>query len=104
MKAKRLRHIVMTLIGAALVGYFLYHTVQGDRGLFAMLRMQGQLAQSEDTLRNLKSDREEMERRVQQLRPKSIDADLLDQEARRSLNFSKNKEIIILSPEKSDQK
>lgn len=94
----------MTLIGAALVGYFLYHTVQGDRGLFAMLRMQGQLAQSEDTLRNLKSDREEMERRVQQLRPKSIDADLLDQEARRSLNFSKNKEIIILSPEKSDQK
>jgi cell division protein FtsB len=104
MISKRTRHLIFTALGAAIVGYFLYHTVYGDRGLFAMMHLQGELARQNENLQNLKTEREELEHRIQLLRPKTIDPDMLDQEARRSLNYSKPKEIIILTPKKDEEK
>ncbi|MFA6279957.1 MAG: septum formation initiator family protein [Bdellovibrionales bacterium] len=88
-----------SLIGASLVGYFLYHTVQGDRGWFAMLRVQNEIKIGEANLARLTKEREELEHRTTLLRDKSMDPDLLDEKARELLNYSKPNEIIILTPQ-----
>ncbi len=97
-KYKWVGQLFWSLIGASLVGYFLYHTVQGDRGWFAMLRVQNEIKIAEANLARLQKEREELEHRTLLLRDKSMDPDLLDEKARELLNYSKPNEIIVLTP------
>lgn len=99
----RLRQILWTLLGMLVVAYFLYHTVQGERGWFAMVRMQNEVETAEKTLDQLEKDRIELERRTQLLRTDSMDPDLLDEKSRELLNYSKPGEIVILSPQNEAQ-
>lgn len=96
---RRLRQILLSAFGALIVGYFLYHTIQGERGWLAMLRMQHEVGVAETNLSGLQKEREELEHRTQLLRGKSLDPDLLDEKSRELLNYSKPNEIIILTPE-----
>src|SRR5271154_5436930 len=89
---------VASALGACIVGYFLYHTIQGDRGWLAMLRLQHQVNAAEDNLSQLQQDRHELEHRVQLMRPNSLDPDLLDEKSRELLDYSKPNEIVILTP------
>jgi cell division protein FtsB len=85
-------------LGACIVGYFIYHTVQGDRGWLTMLRLQQQVSVAQSNLSQLQKDREELEHRVQLMRPNSLDPDLLDEKSRELLDYSKPSEIIVLTP------
>ena len=96
---KWIKQTVWSVIGALVVGYFLYHTIQGERGWFAMLRMQNEVGAAETTLSKLQKDRQELQHRTDLLRDKSMDPDLLEEESRKLLNYSKPNEIIILTPE-----
>ena len=89
---------VASALGACIVGYFLYHTIQGDRGWLAMLRLQQQVNVAEDRLTQLQDRRHELEHRVQLMRPDSLDPDLLDEKARELLNYSKPGDVVILTP------
>jgi cell division protein FtsB len=89
---------IASALGACVVGYFLYHTVQGDRGWLSMLRLQQQVNTAETNLSQLQKDRQQLEHRVQLLRPDSLDPDLLDEKSRELLNYSKPGEIVILAP------
>ncbi|HAX92253.1 MAG TPA: hypothetical protein DCY07_08665 [Rhodospirillaceae bacterium] len=97
-KHRWIQQTLWSLLGAAIVGYFLYHTIQGDRGWFAMLRMQHEIKTAEKTLSTLQKDRQELQNRTQLLRDQSMDPDLLDEKSRELLNYSKPNEIIILTP------
>jgi cell division protein FtsB len=88
---------VASALGACVVGYFLYHTVQGDRGWLSMLRLQQQVNERQGELAQLQNDHHELEHRVQLMRPDSLDPDLLDEESRQLLNYSKPNEIVILT-------
>ncbi len=81
-----------------LVGYFLYHTIDGERGLFAMLRMQNEVKMAEKTLVRLQGERKELDHRTKLLKNDSLDPDLLDEKSRELLNYSKPNEIVILTP------
>ncbi|MGE3624469.1 MAG: septum formation initiator family protein [Bdellovibrionales bacterium] len=85
-------------LGACVVGYFLYHTIQGERGWLAMLRLQQEVHAAQDDLSQLQTERQELEHRVKLLRPNSLDPDLLDEKSRELLNYSKPGEIVILTP------
>lgn len=98
-KKKWAQQVLWSLIGALVVGYFLYHTIQGERGWFAMLRMQHEVTAAETTLGKLKKDREELQHRTELLKSNSMDPDLLDEKSRELLNYSKPNEIIILTPQ-----
>jgi len=98
----RLKQILLSAIGALVVGYFIYHTIQGERGWFAMLRMQHEVNQAESTLGTLRGEREELDHRTQLLRGGSLDPDLLDEKSRELLNYSKPNEIIILTPKQNE--
>ena len=85
------------LLGAALVFYFGYYAVHGDRGLVALARMQNQIEQSSAELETLRAERIALERRVRGLRPESLDLDILEERARTLLNYAHPDDMIILN-------
>ncbi|WP_461306334.1 FtsB family cell division protein, partial [Albidovulum sp.] len=75
-------------MSAVLVVYFAYHLVQGDRGVIALNRLEGEVAQAETALETLRVRREALEVRVSQLSPPAIDRDLLVERGRIVLNLT----------------
>ncbi len=91
--------LLWSVLGALIVGYFLYHTLQGERGLLAMIRMQNEVQTAESTLQKIELERRELQHRTQLLRSNTMDPDLLEEKSRELLNYSKPNEIIILTPD-----
>lgn len=86
------------VVAAALVGYFAYYTVEGERGLIALTRLQKQASRAEAEYAGLKGDREALELKVTSLRPGSLDLDRLDERTRLLLNDSRADELIVNLP------
>ncbi len=84
-----------------IVGYFIYHSVQGDRGILALLQLQTQLVRTENHLAQVLKQRQELEEKVALLRPANIDRDLLDQQVRLVLGYAHPDDIVILTLDKS---
>jgi cell division protein FtsB len=93
---KRLRQVIAPIIGACVFGYFVYHAVQGDRGIMAWLQISQQLAESRATLAVLTVEHEEIQRRVSLLSPSSLDPDLLDERARLMLNVAEPDDRLVI--------
>jgi cell division protein FtsB len=96
---KRTWQMVASVVGACIVGYFLYHTVEGERGWVAQMRLQNEVDAQRETLTRLEKDTADLERRVHLMRPESLDPDLLDEQSRKQLNYSKPNEIVIIAPD-----
>ena len=69
------------------VGYFAYHSMKGDHGLNAYIKLSGELAKAEEVLQERRSKREVIEHRTNLLRPDNLDLDILDERARDVLNL-----------------
>ena len=93
---QRLRYIYGPLIGLGAVVYFAYHTIEGDRGVLAYLRLKTQLDVAELQLAKVTTDRQELEHRVLLLRPDHLDPDMLEERARIMLNMGRDGEKVIL--------
>lgn len=92
---KRARDVVGPVLGFCIVGYFAYHSVEGDRGLTAFVRLSERIAEAQAQLAELKAERQAIERRVRLLRTDNLDPDMLDERARQILNYSRPDEIVI---------
>ncbi len=88
------------LLGAALVTYFAYHTVQGDRGLLAWWQLRYQMEAAEIELAQVSATRAFLEHRVSLLKPESLDLDMLDERTRAILAFAGPDEFIIIPPKR----
>ena len=97
-KPKRLRQALLLGLGVLIIAYFFYHTIQGERGWFAMLRLQRETTVAEGTLERLEAERSELEHRTKLLKNDSMDPDMLDEKSRELLNYSKPNEIVIITP------
>jgi cell division protein FtsB len=102
MLARRTWQTVASVLGACILCYFLYHTIQGDRGWLAMLRLQNEVNVAKRNLSQLQQESKELSHRVQLMRPGSMDPDLLDEKSRQMLDYSKPNEIVILTPPDKD--
>ena len=91
----RLRRALGTIIGTLLVGYFSYHLVQGNHGLISLLQLKATVAEAQDVRDDLVAQREVLEHRVRLLRPDSLDRDLLEEQARKMLNYGFAEDIIV---------
>jgi cell division protein FtsB len=96
---RRIQQILGPFFAAALVGYFAYYTVEGERGLFALTRLQAEAMRSEASLADLTNQRKALELKVTSLRSESLDLDRLDERTRALLNASRPDELIITLPE-----
>jgi len=93
---KRVKQVLAPLIGAALVTYFAYHAVQGDRGLLAWWQLRHQMAALELELESIETEREYLEHKISLMRPESVDLDMLDEQTRSVLALARPGEFVII--------
>jgi cell division protein FtsB len=96
--SRRLKSLAAQLLGACVAGYFIYHAIQGDRGILAWLRVNQQLEAAQIELAQSATDRAALEQRVGLLSNSSLDLDMLEERARVMLNFSDPDDIVIFLP------
>lgn len=91
------------LYGAAslVAAYFVWHGVNGQRGLKAGVEYEQRIAALRSELDGLKEERDRWERRIALLRGDVVDADMLDEEARVTLGRAHRNEVVILTPGQS---
>lgn len=87
---------IAPFLALSVVGYFIYHSIQGDRGILAWVQLQERLTRSVAELDLVMKERQELEEKVKDLRPESINRDLLDQQVRLKLGYTRPDEVVIL--------
>jgi len=92
--------IPLLLYGAAglVAAYFVWHGVNGQRGLKAGVEYEQRIAELRSELAGLKSERAQWERKLALMRGDVVDADILDEEARVVLGRAHRNDIVILAP------
>ncbi|MBX9634324.1 MAG: septum formation initiator family protein [Magnetospirillum sp.] len=83
------------MIGVGAVAYFAYHTVEGDRGVLAWIRLKNEILEAELQLAKVTTERQALEHRVLLLRPDHLDPDMLEERARAMLNMGREDEVVI---------
>jgi cell division protein FtsB len=94
--SKKAKQVLTPLLGAALMIYFAYHAVQGDRGLLAWWQFRYQMEVSETELASVRVVRADLEHRISLLGPGSLDLDLLDEQTRRVFAYIQPNELVII--------
>lgn len=93
---------IAPFLALSVVGYFIYHSIQGDRGILAWVQIQDQLLKAQNELKLVTHKRQDLEEKVQALRPESINRDLLDQQVRLKLGYVHPHEVVILKLNKGE--
>lgn len=92
---KGAQQIIGPIIAISLMVYFIYHMIQGERGLLSWRRLSHKIELAEDKLQKVQKEQSQLEQRVQLMRPNSLDPDMLEEQAREKLNFARKDEVII---------
>ena len=94
-KQSKLKPLVLPVCCLFILGYFAYHAVEGDYGLFALGKLQDRVATLKTELKEIQAERQRMEAHVALMRPESLDRDMIDERAREALNMADAKDIVI---------
>ena len=78
-----------------MLGYLAWQAERGSRGFGYQERLSIQVKNLSGDFDLIKDQHKLLERRVAELRPEAIDPDLLDEMARKNLNFAAPSEMII---------
>ena len=90
-----LSRLFVPVLAVMFLGYFGYHAFTGSYGLWSLDRLEGEAETLKAQVEALKAERAGIERRVAFLKPDSLDADVIDTEARMSLNLLRPDEVVI---------
>ena len=93
---RRVRHLVAPLFWLVLTVYFGYHAVNGERGLRRLFELKQEIQIASQVAEEVALRRAEMEKKVRQLSPQSIDVDTLEESARTLLNMGQEGDYVIL--------
>jgi cell division protein FtsB len=93
------RTLWLVVLGVGLVTYFGYHALTGSRGLLAWRGLNAELASTRQELDALRAERTALAQKVARLRHDGLDADLIDELARRQLSLADPLDVIILLDE-----
>lgn len=94
--ARPLLDLLPPIIGLALVAYFGFHAAYGERGLVSLRELQRETAAKSGELDALQDTEARLRRRVELISGPEIDGDILEEEARRTLGWSRPDEVVIL--------
>lgn len=84
------------LVSVLIIGYFIFHSLEGSRGFFVLNAFQKEIVVQTATLDSLKGQRIVLEEKVNRLRSGSLDRDMLDQVVREKLGYVEPGEYIIM--------
>jgi cell division protein FtsB len=93
------RPLWLVVLGIGLATYFGYHALTGSRGLLAWRGLNAELASTRHDLDALRAERTALAEKVARLRHDGLDADLIDEVARRRLSLADPLDVIILLDE-----
>ena len=93
---RRARRMLGPMLGCLLAAYFVYHSIQGDHGALAWRQLDLLINEAEGSLSSLEERRDALARRVRMLRPDSLDADMMEEQGRRLLNFSHPDDVVLV--------
>jgi cell division protein FtsB len=86
---------LVTFAALAMLAYLAWQGAYGPRRFQYRDNLVHQLAQSKADFVTVENQRKMLETRVQQMRPESVDQDLLDEFARRDLNMAKPTDLVV---------
>ncbi len=84
------------LVGICLCMYFSYHTVSGHRSYARLSNLTTTAQQKATVLSELKEEKKQIEAKVRMMRPDSLSADILEEQARFILGYKHQDEFIVL--------
>lgn len=87
--------LLVSLGCIALLGYFGWHAWYGQRGYSYAAELQTELAKLQADLSLEQTRKAELEAKVMLMRPESVDADLLDELARRELDWVGRDDLLV---------
>ncbi len=101
---RRLRAVLFPLalycVSASIGGYFVWHAVNGERGLKTKEDYERKISSLQEELHGLQRARQTWQAKIDLLHGTTIDQDLLDEEVRSRLGrVHKNDLIVILAAE-----
>ena len=89
-------HFFLPLLSIFFLFYFLYHILEGDRGLSALIRVQNELSTVQNELTEAKVLQKKLERRNSLLFSSSLDTDMLDEQVKRLLVMVRPNEYQVI--------
>ncbi|MFV9875200.1 MAG: septum formation initiator family protein [Rickettsiales endosymbiont of Dermacentor nuttalli] len=84
-----------------LTSYFIYHAINGDRGILAFIKLMHLTNKTNIELENIRAERIALEHKVNLMRSEALDLDLLDEQTRKILGYSDTDEIVYIKPQTS---
>lgn len=101
---KNLSKTLTFILTALILSYFIYHTINGERGIIKLLQIEDELNKKQKTLDNLKIEKQILENHVKLLQENSYDIDYVDELARDYFGLVANGEkIIVIENENKSQ-
>ena len=98
----RLRSILFPLalycVSGVIGGFFVWHAINGDRGLKVSDEYEKSIAMLQKQLASAKSSREEWQHRIDLLSGSAIDRDLLEEESRLTLDRVSKDDLVVFFP------
>jgi cell division protein FtsB len=88
--------LIVPGLAVAVLSYFGFHAYHGEYGMNAKYQTETRIAEARQRLETTISDRKELEQRVQLLHDGTIEQDMLDEYARRTLGYTRADEVVIM--------
>ncbi|GHU12074.1 hypothetical protein FACS189449_04950 [Alphaproteobacteria bacterium] len=100
---KNLRFITSNIIWICIVGYFLFHMVNGARGAVSYAKLSSEMKTLERDLLSMKEENAFLENKIKLIRDDNLDLDLLEEQARSILGMTNENDLIVLLPHEQDR-
>lgn len=88
-----------TFITLALLIYFLFYTIFGSKGIVSYFALKNELQNKELIKNELQNKLQNKQNLVDGMSLKSLDIDLLDEQARKNLGYASKGELVIYEEE-----
>jgi len=77
------------------IGYFTYHSIQGDKGIFSYIKLKHKVTVARAALDEIHLEKKALEIKVRGLRHTSLDLDLLEERAGAALNLMRSDDLLL---------
>ncbi len=95
-RPRKTGRLIVPAMTALVLSYFGYHVYHGEFGIDSKDRLRERAAVLQTELETLRAERLALESRVSMMHDGTMDRDMLDEQARRSLNVSAPDELTIM--------
>lgn len=94
-KQRNTGRLIVPAIAAVFLSYFGFHAYHGEYGIYSKYQLEGRIVDLGEELKQTAAERAALERKVQMLRDGTIEKDMLDEFARRELDYVRPNELTV---------